>query len=102
MSHPDREQRVSRAFVALADTLVDEYDIIDLLDRLVGHSVNLLAADAAGLMLGDARHHLRVVAASSDDAHTMDLLQLQSDEGPCPQCYQTVTQVPDLAEMTDQ
>jgi hypothetical protein len=43
-----------------------------------------------------------VVAASSDDAHTMELLQLQSDEGPCPQCYQTVTQVPDLAEMTDQ
>ena len=50
-----REQLVSRAFVALADTLVDDYDIIDLLDRLVGYSVELLAADAAGIMLGDAR-----------------------------------------------
>ena len=50
-----REQLVGTAFVALADTLVDEYDIIDLLDRLVGYSVALLAADAAGIMLGDAR-----------------------------------------------
>ena len=51
MSQPDREQAVSRAFVALADTLVDDYDIIDLLDRLVAHSVALLAADAAGSCL---------------------------------------------------
>ena len=53
MSQPDREQAVSRAFVALADTLVDDYDIIDLLDQLVAHSVHLLAAEAAGIMLGD-------------------------------------------------
>ena len=54
MSQPDREQAVSRAFVALADTLVDDYDIIDMLDQLVTHSVALLAADAAGILLGDA------------------------------------------------
>ena len=103
MTHPDREQQVSRAFVAVADTLVDDYDIIDLLDlldQLVAHSVALLAADAAGIMLGDSRHELRVVAASSEDATTMELLALQSDEGPCLECYRTVTQVrvPDLAE----
>ena len=79
MNGPDRELRVGQAFVALADTLVDDYDVIDLLDRLVGHCVELLAADAAGLLLGDWRGQLRVVASSSEDAETMELLQLQSD-----------------------
>ena len=54
-SSTDRERTVSRAFVVLADTLVDDYDVIDLLDRLVEFSVQLLGADAAGIVLGDAR-----------------------------------------------
>jgi GAF domain-containing protein len=98
-----REVLISRAFVSLADTLVDEYDIIELLDRLVGFSVRLLAADAAGILLGDARQELRVVAASSEDAQLMELLQLQADEGPCLDCYQTVApvSVPDLADTVE-
>jgi GAF domain-containing protein len=98
-----REQRVSRAFVALADTLVDDYDVIDLLDRLVGFSVELLAADAAGIVLGDARGQLRAVAASSEAAEVMELLQLQSDQGPCLDCVHTAApvSVPDLAEAVD-
>lgn len=70
MSQPEvgREQLVSRAFVALADTLVDAYDIIDLLDHLVAYSVELLDADAAAIMLADARGDLHAVAASSEDA----------------------------------
>ena len=103
MTDPDREDRVSRAFVALADSLVDDYDIIDLLDQLTAHCVSLLAADSAGVLLGDARRELRVVASSSEDAQTMDLLQLQSDQGPCLDSYQSLTQVriPDLADAAD-
>jgi GAF domain-containing protein len=101
MTEPEREQRVSEAFVALADTLVDDYDIIDLLDQLVAHCVALLAADAAGIMLADPREQLRPVAASSEDAETMELLQLQSDEGPCLEAYRTAAQVriPDLSQV---
>lgn len=84
-----REHLVTRAFVSLADTLVDEYDVIDLLDRLVGYSVELLAADAAGIVLADARGELRAVAASSQDAQLMELLQLQSDQGPCLDCVRS-------------
>jgi hypothetical protein len=66
---------VTRAFVSLADTLVDEYDVIDLLDRLIGYSFALLAADAAGIVLAHARGQLRAVAASSKDAQLVDLLR---------------------------
>lgn len=98
-----REQLLSRAFVELADTLVDDYDIIDLLDRLVNHSVELLGADAAGILLADSQGTLRVVACSHEDAEVMELLQLQSDQGPCVECFRTrapVT-VPDLADAAD-
>src|SRR5882672_5681343 len=93
-----RERLLARAFVALADTLVDEYDIIDLLDSLVGYSVELLGADAAGLMLADPRQQLRVVASSSEDAELMELLQLQAAQGPCLDCFATAAplSIPDL------
>ncbi len=100
MTQPDigRERLVGRAFVALADTLVDDYDVIELLTRLVDYSVELLAADAAGIMLADQRGTLRVMAATSEDAHTTELMQLQADEGPCLDCYRTAApvSVPDL------
>ena len=98
-----RERLVTRAFVELADSLVDDYDVIELLDRLVGHTVELLAADAAGIMLADARRDLRVVAASSEDAELMELLQLQNGEGPCLECFRTASPVTvlDLDDETD-
>jgi GAF domain-containing protein len=92
-SPADRERSVSHAFVVLADTMVADYDAIDLLDRLIGFCVELLPADAAGIVLGDARRELRVVAASSEAAELMELLQLQSDEGPCLDCFQTAAPV---------
>ncbi len=100
MPGTDREERLSRAFVTLADTLVADYDVIALLDQLVGHCVSLLAADAAGLMLADSRRDLRVVASSSEDAQVMELLQLQADEGPCLECYRSggPVSVPDLTD----
>jgi GAF domain-containing protein len=95
-----REQLLSEAFVGLADTLVDDYDIIDLLDRLVSYSVALLAADAAGILLADSQHTLQVVASSHEDAEVMELLQLQSDQGPCMECFNTgePVSVPDLMD----
>jgi GAF domain-containing protein len=99
----DRERTASEAFVALTDTMVDDYDAIDLLDRLIGFCIELLPADAAGIVLGDARQELRVVAASSEAAELMELLQLQSDEGPCLDCFQTgaPVSIADLAGAAD-
>jgi GAF domain-containing protein len=95
-----RETLVIEAFVVLADTMVDDYDIIDLLDRLVGYSVELLAADAAGIMLADGAGDLRVVASSNEQSDWMELMQLQADEGPCVESFHTgaPVSVGDLAE----
>src|ERR1700712_1315174 len=79
----DREALLMRAFVEMADTLVDEYDVVKLLDRLITHSLALLSADAAGILLVDARGQLRVVASSDDESDWTELLQVQGDQGPC-------------------
>jgi GAF domain-containing protein len=88
-----RETLLINAFVELADTLVDDYDIIALLDSLAGHCVELLTADAAGILLADSYDKLRVVASTNEQTAWMDLLQLQADEGPCVECFRTATAV---------
>jgi transcriptional regulator with GAF, ATPase, and Fis domain len=93
-----RERVLTEAFVSLADTLVTDYDVIDLLHRLCTDSVALLPVDAAGLMLSDQRGTLRVVSSSTEQAHLVELFQLQANEGPCLDCFRTSRQVvsPDL------
>ncbi len=82
-------QLLSETFVELTDTLVAGFDVIDFLHVLTGRSVELLDVSAAGLLLADPRGELRVVAASSEAARLLELFQLQSDQGPCLDCYRT-------------
>jgi len=84
-----RQERVTRVFVELADTLVVGFDVIDFLHTLVERSVELLAADAAGLMLANEQGSLEVVAASSEEARILELFELQSSQGPCMDCFTT-------------
>ncbi|MGW6443179.1 GAF domain-containing protein [Lentzea sp. NPDC055074] len=85
-STTQRESRLLEAFVQLADTLVDDYDVVDVLHRLVEHCVQLLDATAAGLMLSDQHGGLRVVAYSSEQTRMLELFQVQASEGPCLDC----------------
>jgi transcriptional regulator with GAF, ATPase, and Fis domain len=96
-------QLLSRTFVELTDTMVAGFDVIDFLHMLTGRSVELLDVSAAGLLLADPRGDLRVVAASSEAARLLELFQLQSDQGPCLDCFrsgQPVT-VTDLGTQAD-
>ena len=77
------EQRLTRVFVELADTLVDEFDALDFLSTLTERSVELLGADAAGVILIDAHDVMHVVASTSDRAQLLELFELQNAEGPC-------------------
>jgi GAF domain-containing protein len=82
-------QLLSETFVELTDTLVADFDVLDFLHVLTGRSAELLDVAAAGLLLADPRGELRVVAASSEAARLLELFQLQSDQGPCLDCFRS-------------
>lgn len=82
-------EKLAAVFVELADTLVDDFDVLDLLHVLADRSVQLLGASAAGLMVTDDDGELRLVVSSSEQARLMELFQLQNDEGPCLDCYRS-------------
>lgn len=85
----DHEVALAEALVDLADTLVDDYDVIDVLDRLAEYSVRLLPADAAGIVLSDQRGRLQVVVSSTEQVRVTELFQLEAAEGPCVDAFHT-------------
>ena len=94
-----REKLLARTFVELADTLVDDFDVVELLTLLVHRCVEMLDVAAAGLMLVAPEGDLRVMASSSEEMRVVELFELQSQEGPCPECYRMgePALAPDLA-----
>jgi len=79
----DESQRLARVFVELADTLIDNFDVVDFLQTLTDRCVELLAADASGLMLTDQRGGLQLMTATMERARILELFELQIKEGPC-------------------
>lgn len=76
-------------FVALADTLVDDFDLMDLLALLADRAVEIFGLSAAGIMLAGPGGRLRVVASSSEAMRLLEVLEIQAREGPCLDCYRT-------------
>jgi transcriptional regulator with GAF, ATPase, and Fis domain len=82
-----REQRLAEVFVELADTLVEEFDVVDFLQTLTERCVELADTDAAGLMLDDQRGRLQLVAYTDESTRLLELFELQKAEGPCLDCF---------------
>jgi GAF domain-containing protein len=84
-----REAVLARAFVRLADTLASDFDIVDFLQGLSEDSVAILRAEAAGVMLADARGGLRLIASSDERMRLLELFELQGAQGPCLDAFST-------------
>ncbi|UEL28841.1 GAF and ANTAR domain-containing protein [Pseudarthrobacter sp. L1SW] len=87
MEATTRAERVSGAFVKLTDTLVADYDVLDLLHTLVEEAVGLLDIAAAGLVLADPSGELQVLASTSEESRLVEVLQLRAGEGPCVESF---------------
>lgn len=99
----ERERGVTDAFVSLANSLVDDFDLVDLLSGLTADCARLLEIASAGVLLADRQGVLQVLAASSEATRNLELFQLQRDQGPCLDCYHAGAPVgvADLAEHAD-
>ncbi|MEV6970353.1 GAF and ANTAR domain-containing protein [Hamadaea sp. NPDC051192] len=90
-------------FVEVADTLVDEFDLIEFLQLLAGRTADLLDASPVGLLLADQHGRLEFMAASEESVKLLELFQVQNQEGPCLEAYRSGTPVinVDLERATD-
>ncbi len=98
-----REARISELFVTLADTLIDDFDVVDFMHSLAEACIELLGVDAAGLMLANRQGGLRLIAWSPEEIRDLELFELQTDEGPCLDTFHTGQPVVniDLADAQD-
>lgn len=78
-----REHHLLGTFVALADSLVDDFDVVDVLQRLVDECISLFDASAAGILLLSRSNKLEVIVSTSERSELVELMQLRAGAGPC-------------------
>jgi transcriptional regulator with GAF, ATPase, and Fis domain len=91
-----REQRLAQVFVELADTLVEEFDVVEFLQTLTERAIELVDTDAAGLMLDNQRGRLQLAAYTDESTRLLELFELQNREGPCLDCFGTGLIIPNI------
>ena len=98
------QQRLLETFVKLADTLIDDYDVVDLLQLLVDTCRDVLDTTAAGILLADSRGELEVVASTSEASRLVEMMQLSAEQGPCIESYRSGRRVsvPDIEISKDE
>ena len=94
---------LAAVFVEVADTLVDDFDVVEFLETLTRHTATISAASSAGLLLADPHGQLQCMASSEESVKLLELFQLQYHEGPCLDAYLTGTAVvnSDLQQATE-
>ncbi len=83
----DTQDAIIQALVSMADVLVEDFDVVDMLTGLTRKCVDLLGISAAGVMIADPSNVLHVIASSSEEMRVLELFELQSEQGPCLDAY---------------
>jgi GAF domain-containing protein len=84
-----RETWLTTTMVELADTLVEDFDLVDLFSTLVDRSAELVGDAEVGIVLDDQRGNLRPVASTSERMHLVELFEVQREDGPCQDSVRT-------------
>jgi GAF domain-containing protein len=82
-----REEQIVSTFVELSDAMVDDFDIVEFLHRVVRRTMELLGCAEVGLLLANTTGRLQVMASSSERSEALELLQSENEEGPCFESY---------------
>lgn len=93
VDEPSREARLNTALIAAADTLITDFDVLELLHTLVERCTSIIDIDAGGLMLVDGNGQLQLMTSTSTTADLVEIVQLNADRGPCIDCFTTGTAV---------
>jgi GAF domain-containing protein len=98
----EADELLFATLIELADTTITGFDLISFADRLVGACVEVLGVTAAGIMLADQFGVLRVFASTNEESRMLELLELQSNDGPCLEAFRTGTLIEgiDLSRFT--
>jgi len=96
-------ERLAEVFVEMADTLVDDFDLIEFLQMVAVRTAELIDVSAVGLLLADHHGQLQFMAASDEATKLLELFQVQNHEGPCLDAFRTRAPVvnADLREAAD-
>ncbi len=93
------DTQLSEVLSEFARTMVTNFPIQSIMDRLVERIVDIMPISSAGVTLISAEHGPRYIAASDQAAMRYEQLQSELKEGPCLLAYETGRHVavPDLA-----
>jgi hypothetical protein len=84
-----REEKINDAFVRVAGTLVEIYDVLDLLSTLMHTCTDLLGVQAGGILIADGSGQLELVASTSEEAEIVEIMIVAAGAGPCVDCFET-------------
>lgn len=94
-----REARINEAFMQATAALMDPYDVVDLLSSLMASCTDIFDAQAGGILVADVIGDLELVASTSEEAQTVEMIIIDAGAGPCIDAFTSgiIVSVPDIA-----